>query len=194
MLLEFDNQFTFDTNFDGNNWLRITGPPVYQDNVIEFKQAGAAPYRSTYKQRLVQWRSQSLSQKMFAGLSGKLGTIYTSLTDGVQYDYTSDLVQSTATRVEVYPVNEKGAFVLIEFSPSSPFTTGRMKLSPTGLPGSFTEPVTFTLPFRYGGSNRIGVEYSRSQAKFLITYYDNNSKMHVVTVEDTFSCAIWEDF
>lgn len=189
--IQFGPPYTYTASWSAayNTWLADTAATLQPSKTSIISTDST--YQATDKQRPAKWLA---SEKMFAGLVlQRYGTIYTNLSDGVKYDYNSERDYTTSIIFEIYPVEEKGAFIAVETNVSGRVASN-IKISPTGAVGSFSTGVTFTLPFAVVNSNpqEASIYYSKTQQKFLYTYLDASGLIRVVQFDDPFTCATRE--
>ena len=181
------------TAWNGSSWYpngTWTEQPTKSSNVLA-DNTGA--YILTPKQRPSKWLENS-PEYMFAGLDqNRYGSTWSTPTDGVKRDYSALWHYASQHIFEVIPIKNKGAFMSVEVN-ASDRTQVAFRISKDAEIASFSTVVTGVFTVEPNGSNpSITVDYSEKNAQFLITYYDLNGQVHVVTFDDVFVCELYEE-
>jgi len=193
--IQLGGSYTFDASWRQPGGYALAwwadSAPTYQPTKTTTLLASIVDnYPTTNKQRAAQWLS---TDEMFAGVvSKRYGYTYTDLADAVERDYSSIFNYAGRDAFEVMPIKEKGAFISAEIINTNLRST-TIKISKDSDPAHFSSAVTLTLPVaKHTNGDEITLAYSASQAKFLLAYFDNSSKIHVVSFDDPFDCTATE--
>ena len=192
-IAEWGGQYTVNCQWNGQYWQRQNNPLDQPEGILTSIGTGTIYLASRY-QRPVKWYGFGRDHMVTSAAVSDAteSTFYSTPTNGVKYDYTGDfygVYLRAASRL--VPIKEKAAFILWEMATNAGSAVEvRIKISASGLPGSFTPSVRFLMPTNSAsGAKMLDIQYSTTQNKFVFTYLSNTNLVKVFVLDDPFVCV-----